>query len=108
MHQQHRTLALTLAAAGTLASAGDSVTTWVNLHRSYIREGNPEMASLFASVGLTAGVAIRFLVGLSLFALIGYLISRWSGWPYRAMAGVGVGAVAVTALVATWNVWLVT
>ncbi len=95
-----------LLVAGAFAAAGDSVTTWANLHRPYIREGNPVMAALFASVGVTAGVVIRFAIGLALFALIGYLVGRWSGWAWRAIAGVGVAAVWITTLVVIWNVWL--
>ncbi len=100
------TLGSALLLAGTLAAAGDSVTTWSNLHRAYIREGNPAMAALFASVGVTAGVVIRFAIGLAVFALIGYLVGRWSGWAWRAIVSVGIGGTAITTLVAIWNVWL--
>jgi hypothetical protein len=96
---------LVLIGVGTLACLIDAFTTWVALHDSTGRfhEYTPATATLIASVGLTAGLAISILARIAAFAAVAVAAERLPRLSKPILA-IGLLAVGLTWLIVLGNI----
>lgn len=92
-----------LVVLGVAGTAADAITTWLALqlalaHGLVFVELNPAVATAMATVGPVAALALRTLIGVGLFAFLGWGSQR-SRYGIRPL----VVAAAFTWGVVAWN-----
>lgn len=94
-----------LVGAGVLATTADAATTWLAMEvaaaNASVRfvELNPAVAALITAHGAVVALSIKGLLGLGMFAFLGWAAGR-SRWGVRPL----MVATTLTCVTVAWNV----
>ncbi len=81
---------------GMLVTILDGLTTFTGLHERNIGEANVVQALAIQRYGLGGAIALRVVVGTTVFAFLAWLFGRWTGWGRHLLFLTAVAGIATT------------